>query len=226
VVNTNRMKKITHYFIIYLLIIHSSFSFSQNRIEGKFCKEYGIKDFYDCYTFFNNGEFESENGGDLGNDYYGKGDFLLNENYLILNYNKTEPAELSYHRTEFWTNSKDSIELNFQIMNMENLKIPYANVAILSNKTGIITNENGNGKMELKKSNENCEITVSYIGYHECKIKIKQNNNYNFKIYLTKDFTGVPIKNHTQTLEILELTDKYFKTKSKDDNVIIWNKIE
>ena len=220
------MKKLTQYFILFLLTIYSNLLFSQNKIEGKYCKEYGIKDTYHCYTFFKNGEFKLESGGDLGNDYYGKGDFLLNENSLILNYNKTEPAELSYYRTEFWRNNKDSIELNFQIMNMENLKIPYANVAILSNKTGIITNENGNGKMKLKKSNENCEITVSYIGYQECKIKIKQNNNYNFKIYLTKGFTGVPIKNQTETLEILELTDKYFKTKSINDNIIIWNKIE
>jgi hypothetical protein len=220
------MKKIILHIIILIFIIQFNNAYTQQKIEGTFCREYGLNDFYNCYTFFNNGEFKFETGGDLGNDYYGKGDFLLSENSLILNYNKSEPKELSYYRANFWKNNKDSIELNFQVMDMEKQKIPYANIVILKYKKGIITNENGNGKMEIKKSNEICEITVSYIGYDECKISLKKNFNYNFKVYLTKGFTGVPIKNHKETLEILELTDKYFKTKSKGDTIIIWNKIE
>jgi len=220
------MKKRILHIIILLFIIQFNNAYTQQKIEGIFCREYGLKDFYNCYTFFNNGEFKFKTGGDLGNDYYGKGDYILSENYLILNYNKSEPKELSYHRTKFWKNSKDSIELNFQIMDMVKQKIPYANIYILKYKKGIITNENGNGKMKLKKSNENREIIVSYIGYDECRISIKKNFNYNFKVYLTKGFTGVPIKNHKETLDILELTDKYFKTKRKDENIIIWKKIE
>jgi hypothetical protein len=93
-------------------------------------------------------------------------------------------------------------------------------------KKGIIANDDGNAKLELKKSSNNIEIIVSYVGFKEYKIKLRGDRNYNLKIYLTNIYNGTPIMNRIDTLNISDYSDKYFKLKSKDNKAITWNKIK
>jgi len=183
--------------------------------------------FYDCYTFYNNGEFEFNSGGDLGDSFYGKGDYFFNEKYLILNYNKTKLERLGHNETTPWKTEKDSIELNFQIMedNFSKLTLPYANINILSEQKKIVADENGVGKIKLKKSDKVCDILISFFGLKNYKIKVNKAYCYDFKIYLANVYNGKPIKDKVDTLQISEFSDKYFKTINRYKKESTWNKI-
>ncbi len=195
-------------------------------MEGKFCEEYAIKDFYTCLTFYDNGEFKYEAGGDIGNSHYGKGDFSINENYLVLNYNKTEIKNTSYHESEFWEDDKNFIELNFNILDFRGNKNGFSKIVILPNKIEIQTSSDGIGKLKLKKLDKNCEVEILMLGYKTHKFIINQKYNSNINVYLEENYDGNPIKNKIDSLKIVESKDKYFKAKNSANRITIWNKIE
>ena len=206
--------------------------YSQKTLEGVFCVEYDLKDYSVCLTFETNKNFIYEYG-DTNMFEYGRGEYEISGNELILNYNKTEPIKTGHHVSEIWTNNKDSIEVHFKVFDFNNNPIPYVNVMYkisLPDNTytynGAVADEQGLAKLNLLKENKELQLIISNVGYTEYKLMVDKTNNYNISVFLQKHGDGLPILNQIDTLEIVKRRPKYFTVRNKNGSVTTWRKLE
>ncbi len=207
---------------------------SQNIIKGTFCVDYDLKDFSSCLKFNENREFIFNHSGDTGILEYGKGEYKLTDNQLILNYNKTPVKKLGYYNFSIWKNNLDSIDIIVSVFNKRTkAPIKYANVFFKdsTNKvgyTGFSANESGMVNLTTTKDKNTIELNVIYIGFLEQKINLTRNKNYMIEVYLKEieDENGIPILNQIDTLELVQYNKKQFKVKNKNGSLITWRKME
>jgi len=217
------------FFIIHLSLIYSIVN-AQNTLVGSYSKLEIGQEYFDYYKFNQQGGFEYFNGASLGYNYYGKGDYTIIHDLLILDFNKTELKKYSgYYRYNDWINNSNTVILKFKVFDIEGNKIPNVNIYFLKNKIGRITDKNGYAEIILKKSNAiNDDINISLIGFEPQKIKIDRNYNFNFKIYLKKrDIKSYskPIYNQKDTLEIINLDEDLIKLRGKNGKISSWRKV-
>ena len=70
---------------------------------------------YRYYEFEDDNTFNYHEGADLGDAYYGSGQYKLQDKLLILNFNTTRSKARSSFNTEFWTNSKNTVSYEFVV---------------------------------------------------------------------------------------------------------------
>ncbi len=150
-------------------------AYSQEQLNGNYSSLAQFQEFYDFYNFNKNGVFEYHTGADLGDDYFGKGEYKIENDNLILNYNKTSPLKLGYYLTEIWTNNKDSINVNITTITLDKKPAPYLSITFSDSLAkngvnGIATDRDGSGSITFKKDRKNINLSLTGVGY--CKLPI------------------------------------------------------
>ncbi len=198
-------------------------SLGQEKLDGQYCADYPTGDFYKCLEFKGN-EFSYEGGGHLGIESYGSGTYEQIDDYLILNYHQTKPLELSYHKLKFWINKKPVVDLKVKVKDLDGDKISGANVFVNETKKGVIADTLGFGHLVLEKKDQNIELIISYLGYVQEKIQLRQDFNYEIEVYLREGSMPTPILNQIDTLKIIQHKNNSFQEVMKNSKVRPWNK--
>lgn len=208
-----------------ILLIFMIFTIcSHSQISGTYCLVYELKDFSTCLKFNEDGTFEYEQIGHLGVQQYGKGDFRISRESLTLDYGKTKPKKATFYRYEFWDAQKDSIILNFKVMDLNSNIMPNSSIIVdLEKEIGLKTGSKGLAKITLKKSEESNKIIINSLGYNTSKFKLQKSLSYYIEIYLAKT-GGIPIKDKIEYFEIIENNDDSLKIKDKTGKVILWER--
>ena len=94
---------------LFLLGISNSM-FSQKALEGRFT----INSHF--YNFHANGVFEHKEVGELGIGGYGKGNYILSKDSLIMDYNSTNIEIQGYHILKPYINFRDTIRIDKRAM--------------------------------------------------------------------------------------------------------------
>ncbi|MCK0124943.1 hypothetical protein MWU76_11075 [Gelidibacter sp. F2691] len=218
--------------IVLLMCFHEGIQSQDRAIDGLFCRVYFPSgDFSNCLEFKKNNTFEYEFSGHLGTQSYAHGQYELIKNKLILDYNKTEPIKIGHHVSKIWTNSKDSINLQFNFFDFDNIPIPFVNVIYKDSLSkngynGIIATKEGRAQLILKKKNKDFELVISNLGYSQYKFTVDRNYNHDIAVYLQKEGDGLPIRNQIDTIIIDKIRPKYFNVKNKNGSVTTWRKME
>lgn len=212
------------YFFLFISVLYS-----QKKLEGKYSKLYQFQEHFESLDFDELGSFSYAKGSS-GNDFFGNGTYTISKDKLILNYNKTKSIELAYYIPKIWKNSKDSIVVKLQVMNLEKQAVSYANVVYNNNNkpngfSGVISTNTGEANIVLPKSKQLIELKITAMGFVPFSITINQNVNYVVKVFLQKQGKGIPIRNQVDTLNIVEFNKDFFKVKDKDEHLIMWKKI-
>ncbi len=213
-------------FVLAYFMVSASISIAQVKLEGTFCVDYDLNDVYRCLEFQGEGKFEYHTGSDLGDESYGMGQFSFDKDYLILDYNDTPPKEAGYFKYSYWESKSDSMEIVLRGRNLNKINIRNGNVLVLPEN--YILKMDGEGKLgfKIKKGAKANKLIVSSLGYKKLEIVLNHPYNYNIQAYLEKAYEGNPIKNQRDTLRIVEVGESFFKTKSKNDEIINWTKHE
>lgn len=103
--------------IVFFMLIFLTKTYGQ--IEGTYCDSHLNFNLSNCIQFKENKEFNYEYSGDLGVLNYGKGNWRIANDSLVLKFTKSKPFSLNYHRLYAWNSHiKDSINLKFKIRTM------------------------------------------------------------------------------------------------------------
>ena len=211
-------------FILILLIFNCKVNLGQN-INGKYCKKFNLE--YTNYCLeFNNNEFKYEFSGDLGLMEYGKGSYFITKDSLILNFNKSEPVALNYHRLYSWSSiPKDSIYLKLKVKTIRSETFPYSLVLISSNNSEkrYRCNEKGELLLKLKKEDKEINVNIRNIGF-SYSFNIHPLNNYEAKIFINENLVS-PIIGNIWKYKILEFNEKHLNIRNKNGIISKWTNI-
>jgi hypothetical protein len=215
-------KNVIHKLLFVIILLHSTFNFSQSKIEGKYYSVDGTGDFFNNYTFKKD-IFYIESGGHLGVSEYGKGHFYIKKDSLFLNNDLSELKTNDYHKHKFYLNNKDSVKVKIIIRDTKNK--PLSNIRILGDKNNIETKTNKLGIIEfsLKKKREKVELYVinNSLGYY---FNIWTNRNYEIDVFLRNDNYAVPFKNQIIGYKILEITKNSIKLQKGKHTILLKKK--
>jgi hypothetical protein len=141
-----------------------------------------------------------------------------------VDYNENTAVQLPFHKGYFWKDFKDSITIEIQVKDFEGKPIANTNVVSMENRIGKILDSEGFGRLKLRRTEDDYEITVSFIGYESHEIKIPGNKSYRLEVFLSNCCLGSPIYEYTDTLKILEFTESYLRLKNRNGVVSEWKK--
>ncbi|MFD0834671.1 hypothetical protein ACFQ0I_02760 [Mariniflexile aquimaris] len=226
-----KAQNVINVFIYILVLTLCNNLYAQTNLNGTFCIDYAIKDYGECLNFKNDSIFIHRYGGDMGTEGYGKGEYSIIGNKLILNYNKSEPLNLGYHTSKIWTNSKDSINVNFKFFDFDSTPLPAVNIIYKDSLSkygysGVAANEKGIAVFKLKRDRTNLQFKISNLGFRQYEFSIDKNYNYSISVFLQKDGSGLPILNQIDTLVINKKRPKYFVVKNKNGSQTTWKKLD
>ncbi len=211
-------------FLLPLISVLPGYVYGQgDELSGDFCVDlYG--EHYRCLTFHGDGRFEYREGASLGDSYHGRGVFYLRDSILILDHNGSPPKLSSHALCSYWVNSKDSVTLNFEILDMDRGTIGGANIFVPQTGEGILADPDGKASWQLQKSRGDPQLVVSYIGYDPCQFYINKEYNYHIKVFLGRSGTGVPIRDQIDTMKISERGRDHFKVKLENGKMVLWKR--
>ncbi|WP_157662393.1 hypothetical protein [Polaribacter sp. SA4-10] len=204
----------------------SSNLYCQKKIIGRYSSLMAYQEHYNYFDFNENGIFEYHSGASLGDDEYGKGQYTIKNDSLILNYNLTELKYESYFKAKKYYNSKDSIKVNMKVYNF-NIE-PLDNIMVYSFPNYKSTESNKQGKtfLKFKKGSHKDKIKLHIEGAFWAKqvLYLDGDSNYNLEIFMNKsDIIGFghprAIKNQIIKYKIVEQTDDFIKLK-KNSGII------
>lgn len=187
---------------------------AQNEITGNYCVSYELKDVSNCIKLDNTGKFSHNLGGDLGIDYFGKGNYTLTDNYLILDYNSTKPILESSFKAKYWFNKNKDVVVNFTFVDNDGNTIKGVNIYELDSANGLLSSSDGTCQFRLMKTNEKRVFRASLLGYDDLEVSLNSNYNYNVvATFIEKSNFGLPILHQRDTLYIKRTLGKltFFK---------------
>lgn len=215
-------------FLLLFFLGISIASYTQNKLNGKYSNLMLMQEHFNYIIFNEDKKFEYHKGASLGDDYYGRGNYSIKDDQLILNYNLTQPKITGVHDLSLWNNNKDSIEIHFAIKDLNDIPLKGINIINLDIKDGVQTDSNGFAVFKLPKVNKDYKISCSQVGYLHYKFYINGNNNYQANVTLihNKGITGTPILNQVDTLKLKEIKEDYFIVLLKNGKEEKWRKIK
>ena len=214
--------------IIYFLgVLSVSTVYSQKSLNGVYSGLARYQESYEIFEFDENGDFEYHEGSCLGDNVYGSGTYELKDDLLILNFNRTKPRLLSFHKEEIYISNNDSITIKIQFIDInDQLALDYLDIRDAKAKRVGITNSDGFIEIRYKREKEKIDLTFQTLGYPEYNISLNRNFNYNVKMFWTPTFGGVPIMNQIDSLEIHKSSRKELMLGNENWKTKTWVKYE
>jgi hypothetical protein len=200
-----------------IILLTSILTFSQEKLNGKYCSiPIGESD-VTCIDFKENNHFEYSVSGCLGISQIGAGIFELKNEILKLTFDKKE--RLTKHKvkiTEIKSSSEKTIEFEFIIIDENNLPV-YANVVEKPNVRGFEIYEEKN-KIKVEKKNSKIKYEVLSLGFGTVELELNHNSSKKIEI------TVFPVQPILISKKVYEwkwskLNEQEFKTGPK-----FWNK--
>jgi hypothetical protein len=156
-------------------------------------------------------------GGDLGIIKFGKGQYEIRNDSLFLDYNLTPLQFNSYHRTKYYENNKDLIELKITVFDMDGK--PLLGILLdseLSNHP-VKTNRDGLGILKIKNDKKKNLVMISDEKYGVYSFELWNHLNYDIEVFLEQDLRNItPIKGTIFKYQILEYTDQVITLQNKN----------
>ena len=157
-----------------IIFLTSILTFSQEKLNGKYCSiPLGESD-VTCIDFKENNNFEYSVSGCLGTSQIGTGIFNLKNKTLKLTFDKKEqPTKNQVKITEIKSRSEKNIEFVFIIKDENELPL-YVNIIDKTNVRGYEIYEKNN-KIQVEKKNSKVKYEILYIGYETVKLELEHN---------------------------------------------------
>lgn len=217
------MPKGTNVLKIILLLIffnNQSETLAQNpEFSGKYSSLMEGQEFYELYELQNK-EFSFTSGGDLGIHEYGSGDYVVQNDMIILNYNDTQLTPVR-NESEIlgYKNFKSDLHYRFLIKDFNGQIIENANIFLNNDRVPIEMIENYHEltiPKEKLSSNDRVELIITKLGFREFRTELFNNLNYIIKIKLSQDKIGsTPIYNAIDTLSFKKVNNHYILFKEE-----------
>lgn len=221
------MHSILKTIIFFLGVISVSIVYSQKNLNGVYSGLARYQESYENFEFDENGDFEYHEGSCLGDNVYGLGTYELKEDLLILNFNRTEPRPLSYHKEEIYISNNDSITIEIQFFDInDQLTLDHLDIRDAKRKRVGITNSDGFIELRYKRGKEKIDLTFVTLGYPEYNVSLNRNFNYMVKMFWAQAFGGVPIKNQIDSLKIHKSSRKEMMLGNENWKTKTWVKYE
>lgn len=213
--------------IIYLLIIFFLFlnQLSYSQLNSIYCIPNNDFNIYSaCFKFRKTNVFHYKNWfeGNLNSE--GKGTYILNKDSIILNYNKSEPLAISYHR--LYTSkspAKDSVKFNITLKNLKNKSLHNFS-AFMNNKGKYMIKRTTNKQLSfsLKKEGRDSElkITINHF-FKSYQFDIYTDLNYNIVVYMDDNNNRViPIIDNIEKFKIIKNNDSLLYFRRYDNKIM------
>ncbi|MEP6262271.1 MAG: hypothetical protein ABJ092_11875 [Gillisia sp.] len=209
------MKKIL---LILFLVIFTN-SFSQNKLNGKFCNSFNTGYSSVCIDLKENNRFEYVEAGCLGVENFGKGEYFLTDKKLELRFDIDSIRFLSTIRIENWEfkDRKDSIEFIFKISEKNNPGEPLS--AIILQESDSFQYEkskqtNSEGRLSLTKPrNQKSEkYRVLFLGFERFEFSLENDHTKKVTIELAPETPNL-ISDRIFTFELSKITPDIFITE-------------
>ena len=200
-----------------ILVLTSILTFSQEKLNGKYCSiPLGESDVV-CIDFKDNIHFEYTVSGCLGISQIGTGIFELKNEILKLTFDKKE--QLTKHKVkiiEIKSRSEKTVEFEFIINDEKNLPV-FANVIEKNYNRGFEVYEERN-KIKVEKKNSKIKYEIRSLGYGTVQLELNHNSNKKIEITMFPDQPEV-ISEKVYEWKWSEHNEQEFKTGPKS-----WNK--
>ena len=198
-----------------ILILISTFSFSQEKLSGKYCSiPIGESD-VTCIDFKENSKFEYTVSGCLGTSHIGTGIFELKNKTLKLSFDKKEQPTRNKVRITETKSSSEKIEFEF-IVKDENGFPLYVNIVEQPNVKAFEIYKEKN-KIEVDKKDSKVKYQVLSLGYEIIELELEHNLSKLIEITMFPAQAKV-ISEKVFEWNLTELNEVEFKTGPK-----IWN---
>ncbi|MDO6744691.1 hypothetical protein Q4553_08900 [Tenacibaculum soleae] len=198
-----------------IILLTSILTFSQEKLNGKYCSiPIGESD-VTCIDFKENNQFKYSVAGCLGTSDIGTGIFELKNKTLRLTFDKKEqPTKNIVNIKELKSNS-EKIEFEFVIKDKNGFSL-YANVIEQPNIKGFEISKEKN-TIEVEKKNSKVKYQILSLGYEIVELELIHNSSKLIEITMFPAQAKV-ISEKVFEWKLTEINDGKFKTGPK-----IWN---
>ena len=198
-----------------IILLTSILTFSQEKLNGKYCSiPIGESD-VTCIDFKENNHFEYSVSGCLGISRIGTGNFELKNEILKLTFDKKEQSTRSKVKITETKSSSEKIEFEFIIKDENGFKL-YAHIREKGEKKYFDLYEKEN-KIELQKKRLKVTYELFSLGYEFIEIELNHNSSKKIEIIMFPPQAKV-ISEKVFEWKLTELNEEEFKTGTK-----IWN---
>ena len=212
------------YGCIIILTISGYNIHGQTMLQGTYHGLDVFQEQYSYYEFENDNTFNYHEGADLGDAYYGSGQYKLQYKLLILNFNTTKSKVSSSFNTAFWTNSKNTVSYEFVVKDNQLGPILGAEIEVPSKGIKFTTDTLGKARIRFDKEKSITHGTVVYLGYDICEFALNLSQNQKVEVVLNREPPGYPIKDIVDTLEVVRKGENWMELKDKLGNISKWKK--
>lgn len=200
---------------------------AQNAIRGEYSASFYEGYFSERYFFKGDGTFSKRVVGDMGISHFGEGEYHLDKDTLVLNFNRTQLKDNSYSRHNSYYNSKDSVSVLLRVFDYANNLLADVSTYCFSTSQEVKTNSSGEAMFIYDKDAQS-EIlfSVHLNGYQDHRFSLRLDKNYEIDVFLSPSMLYLPhpkaIKNEVLKYKVEELS----RDRIVLDKNIILNRID
>jgi len=197
------------------ILLTSILTFSQEKLNGKYCSiPIGESDVA-CLDFKENNQFEYSVAGCLGTSHIGTGVFELKNKTLRLTFDKKEQPTRNIVNIKEVKSNSEKIEFEFVIKDENGFSL-YANVIEQPNIKEFEINKEKN-TIEVEKKDSKVKYQILSLGYEIVEFELEHNSSKLIEITMFPVQAKV-ISDKVFEWNLTEINDGEFKTGPK-----IWN---
>lgn len=190
-------KSIIPYFImknliLLFLILFSSFSFAQENIKGMFHRPPEEMSFNaDYLEFKDNARFKYHTYGCMTFHTKGEGAYKLEDDKIILKFDKAETKQYGEIHTENINTDidKDSIVLKFKVMDYSKMVIPGVNLNLMSESMDkpktYGTNFHGEVIIYKAKNSDKTKYELAAVGFQSFQFELSNASSKSIEVFLS-----------------------------------------
>lgn len=182
----HKEQNVINFFFILIPLLWCVNSFSQERIEGRYCIDNKIKSISKCLILKKNKKFDIIFGEHLKTQSKLSGTWLYKNNDLTLIYEKPKFRKSTEIRISKLEEIKDSVSILFRVKDFNKGPILGLDIKFLSQNLNYITDINGKKELFFKKSVKNVYGYTDYLGYERCYFSFDLSSNQIIDITLGK----------------------------------------
>ncbi|GLB54213.1 hypothetical protein NBRC110019_32550 [Neptunitalea chrysea] len=201
------------------MFIEVNLGFAQKIQNGTYTKKDNSNEFYETFTFTNKSCFEHKKGGSIEQTFHGKGHYYITNDSLTFVYDSLIPHPISYSIKKTYANSSPTIDVKFKIFCLDSSSLVLNQVNIFEKvnprKYNAITNKNGEGLIQLLKTDSLYNFTASSLGFTPYNFTIDGSYNYIIKVFLSP-LNPIPTYNEKKIYFLKELNNNSFTLISEE----------
>ncbi|MCB4806614.1 hypothetical protein LG651_00010 [Tamlana sp. 62-3] len=202
-----------------IILLFSIATFSQKKLEGKYCSVPIGESNVTCINFKENNRFDYMVSGCLGVSTIGSGKFELKEETLNLIFDKAEQVLKSEIKiTDSKVESEKEVKLKFKVKDENGIEIP-ANIIRTSDRKHFFFDE-VNKVFLVDKNSPKVNYKIEFIGYETIELKIDNSSDKIIEIDLFPDQAKV-ISDKEISWDWEKVNENEFKTGTN-----IWNRFK